>query len=108
MKQKTTKLIALLSLSMLFTSVSAQEKKMPVPARIISISPIILSAPRRDEDSQLRVSAPATGKQLPISVFAHGYGSSSDGYAPFVNFWDTTDGLGLPPKYPLLQIQLSN
>jgi hypothetical protein len=54
MKQKTTKLIALLSLTVLFTSVSAQEKKIPVPTRVISISPIILSAPGRGEDLQLR------------------------------------------------------
>jgi dienelactone hydrolase len=99
MKQKTTKLIALLGLMMLFTSVSAQEKKIPVPTRVISISPIILSAPGRGEDLQLRVSAPTTGRKLPIIVFAHGYGSSSDGYTPLVNFWASHGFVVIQPTF---------
>jgi len=54
---------------------------------VISVSPILLSAPGRGEDLQVRVSTPVTGNQLPIIVFAHGYGSSVDGYAPLVNYW---------------------
>ncbi len=54
---------------------------------VISASPIVLSAAGRGEDLQLRVSAPATGSGLPVIVFAHGFGSSLDGYAPLVNFW---------------------
>lgn len=54
---------------------------------VISVSPIVLSAPGRGEDLQLRISAPVTGSALPVIVFAHGFGSSLDGYAPLVNFW---------------------
>lgn len=57
------------------------------PAPVASVSPVVLSAPGRGEDLQVRVSAPATGGQLPIIVFAHGFGNSADGYAPLVNFW---------------------
>jgi predicted dienelactone hydrolase len=33
------------------------------------------------------VSAPAIGHDLPIIVFSHGFGWSSDGYRPLVDFW---------------------
>ena len=57
------------------------------PTPVISVSPVVLSAPGRGEELRVRVSAPATGQQLPVIVFAHGFGSSSDGYAPLANFW---------------------
>lgn len=66
---------------------------------VISISPIVLSAPGRGEDLQLRVSAPATGSKLPIIVFAHGYGSSLDGYAPLVNFWAARGFVVIQPTF---------
>ena len=62
---------------------------------VVSVSPILLSAPGRGMDLQLRVSTPATGSQLPIIVFAHGFGSSMDGYAPLVNFWAAHGFVGL-------------
>ncbi len=66
---------------------SALNLPVSAPTPVVSVSPVVLSAPGRGEDLQVRVSAPATGRQLPIIVFAHGFGSSSDGYAPLVNFW---------------------
>lgn len=55
---------------------------------VISVSPItITSSSSRGEALQVRVSAPVIGNQLPIIVFAHGYGKSLDGYAPLVNYW---------------------
>ncbi|MFE6160165.1 alpha/beta hydrolase family protein [Streptomyces sp. NPDC056486] len=59
----------------------------PAPAPIISVKPIVLSAPERGEDLHVRVSAPATGHDLPIVLFAHGFGSNLDGYAPLVDHW---------------------
>ena len=73
--------------------------EIPAPTPVISVSPIVLSAPERGEDLQLRVSAPATGTALPVIVFAHGYGSSLDGYAPLVNFWAARGFVVIQPTF---------
>jgi len=58
------------------------------PTPVISVAPIVFPASAgRGEDLEVRISAPVTGSQLPIILFAHGYGKSLDGYAPLVNFW---------------------
>lgn len=56
-------------------------------APVISFRPVVLPAPGRGSDLQVRVSAPATGGDLPIVVFSHGYGYSMDAYGPLVDFW---------------------
>lgn len=62
------------------------------PAPVVSVSPMVLSAPGRPVDLQVRVSAPATGSELPIILLSHGHGlsnhlSSLNGYGPLANFW---------------------
>lgn len=57
------------------------------PARVLSVSPVVLPAPERGEDLRLRVSAPEAGTGLPVIIFSHGFGGSLDGYAPLVDFW---------------------
>ncbi|MFF2834275.1 alpha/beta hydrolase family protein, partial [Cellulosimicrobium cellulans] len=57
------------------------------PTPVISVKPVVLPAPGRGEDLQVRVSAPAIGSELPIIVFSHGYGWSLDGYGPLADFW---------------------
>ena len=70
---------------------------MPTP--VISVSPIVLSAPGRGEDVQIRISAPVTGEQLPVIIFAHGYGNSLDGYAPLVSFWAARGFVVIQPTF---------
>ncbi len=59
---------------------------------VISVSPVMLSAPGRAVDLQVRVSAPTTGSDLPILLLSHGHGQSNNlaslnGYGPLANFW---------------------
>ncbi len=59
---------------------------------VVSVSPVVLSAPGRAVDLQMRISAPTTGRGLPIILLSHGQGmsnnlSSLNGYGPLVNFW---------------------
>lgn len=60
------------------------------PTQVLSISPVVLPAPGRAVDLQVRVSAPVTGSALPILLLSHGHGpsnhlSSSNGYAPLAH-----------------------
>jgi predicted dienelactone hydrolase len=63
------------------------ESGITAPAPVVSVKPLVLSAPGRSDDLQVKVSAPATGSELPIIVFSHGSGSSLDGYGPLADFW---------------------
>lgn len=54
---------------------------------VLSVGPVVLPAPGRTVDLQMRVSAPVTGSELPIILLSHGLGfsnnlSSLNGYAP--------------------------
>jgi predicted dienelactone hydrolase len=58
----------------------------------ISVSPVTLLAPNRELPLELRITAPATGRDLPILLLSHGHGPSrylpsKDGYGPLVNFY---------------------
>ncbi|BCL77946.1 chlorophyllase [Ktedonobacteria bacterium brp13] len=62
------------------------------PTPVVSVSPVVLSAPGRAVDLQMRVSAPVTGRELPIILLSHGHGNSNNlsslnGYGPLANFW---------------------
>jgi pimeloyl-ACP methyl ester carboxylesterase len=62
------------------------------PTPVSSFSPVVLPVPGRRVDLQLRVSVPATGRDLPIILLSHGHGrsnnlSSLNGYGPLANFW---------------------
>ncbi|MFJ3233729.1 alpha/beta hydrolase family protein [Streptomyces sp. NPDC086787] len=72
------------------TATSADPTETPVP--VLSFGPVVLSVPGRPVDLQVRVSAPATGTNLPVILLSHGHGpsnnlSSLNGYAPLANFW---------------------
>lgn len=59
----------------------------PSPTATVSVKPLALSTPRRGEHVHVRVTAPTTGTSLPVVLFAHGFGSNLDGYAPLVDHW---------------------
>jgi predicted dienelactone hydrolase len=61
-------------------------------AAVFSVGPVVLPAPGRAVDLQIRVSAPVNGSGLPIILLSHGHGhsnhlSSLNGYAPLANYW---------------------
>lgn len=58
-----------------------------VATPIVSVKPVVLAAPERGDDLQVRISAPAEGTGLPILVLAHGFGGSLAGYDPMIDFW---------------------
>jgi dienelactone hydrolase len=61
---------------------------MPVlTTPILSVKPVVLPVPDRGDDLQVRVSAPASGTDLPVLVFAHGFSQSMSSYDPLVDFW---------------------
>ncbi|OKJ78464.1 alpha/beta hydrolase family protein [Streptomyces sp. CB02460] len=59
----------------------------PSPTTTVSVKPLALKAPHRGADLHVRVTAPTTGTGLPVVLFAHGFGSHLDAYAPLVDHW---------------------
>jgi len=59
---------------------------------IISFSPVVLPVAGRHVNLEMKVSAPASGNNLPVILISHGHGpsnflSSYKGYAPIVDFF---------------------
>jgi len=70
----------------------AENIPVSAPTPVVSVSPVVLPAPGRAVDMEMRVSAPVTGSNLPIILLSHGFGqpnnlSSLNGYGPLANFY---------------------
>ncbi|WP_406320386.1 alpha/beta hydrolase family protein [Streptomyces sp. NBC_01637] len=76
-----------------------EQQTAGAPTTVVSAKPVVLSAPDRGEDLQVRVSAPATGDNLPVIVFSHGFGWSMNGYAPLADFWAARGFVVLQPTH---------
>ena len=62
------------------------------PTPVITFSPVVLPVPGRIVDLRMKVSAPASGSDLPVILLSHGHGpsnfvSSLHGYGPLADFW---------------------
>jgi hypothetical protein len=87
------------------------------PTPFMSVSPIIIPAPWREVSLELKVTAPLTGKNLPLILLSHGHGASTylsslRGYNPLAEFYaahgfvviqpthQSSKALGLDPQGP--------
>ena len=66
---------------------------------VVSVAPVTLSAPGRAVPLEVRVSAHATGGDLPVVVFSHGNGWNLDGYAPLAAFWASRGFVVVQPTH---------
>lgn len=80
--------------------------EIPVTAAtpVVSVSPIVLSVPGRLVDLQIKVSAPTTGRDLPVILYSHGGGvtnflSSFLGHSPLVDFWAAHGFIVIQPTH---------
>ena len=71
-------------------TIKPDRSPVPTAAPVSSFHPVTFAVPDRIADLQLRVSAPATGRDLPVLLFPHGFGASDfiasmRGYGPLVD-----------------------
>lgn len=81
-----------------------EARTISTPAAVLSVSPVVLPAPGRAVDLQVRVSAPVTGGELPVILLSHGHGysnnlSSLNGYAPLANYWAAHGFAAIQPTH---------
>lgn len=81
------------------TNLAHTDVAISAPTPVVSVQPVVLPAPGRGEDLQVRVSAPALGHELPVIVFSHGFGWSLNGYAPLVDFWAARGFVVIQPTH---------
>ncbi|MDQ1051479.1 dienelactone hydrolase [Streptomyces sp. V4I2] len=74
-------------LPMTASDTAATDVAIIAPTPVVSVKPVVLEAPGRGEDLEVRVSAPTTGRDLPVVVLSHGFGSSLNGYGPLADYW---------------------
>ncbi|GGS64127.1 chlorophyllase [Streptomyces griseoviridis] len=77
---------------------------VPAPTPVSSHYPVLIDVPGRPVPLAVRVTAPATGTELPVIVFSHGHGPSTfvpsfHGYGPLVDFWAAHGFVVLQPTH---------
>ena len=72
---------------------------MKTPAFDILTTNLTLEAQGRKYPLEVRVTAPVTGDELPLILFAHGFGSSASGYDPLAQYWAAQGFVVIQPTF---------
>ncbi|MFI5654099.1 alpha/beta hydrolase family protein [Streptomyces anulatus] len=67
--------------------------------RVVAVKPITVPAPGRSVGLQVKVTAPLSGRNLPVIVFSHGNAWSLDGYEPLVDRWAAAGFIVVQPTH---------
>ena len=67
--------------------------------QVISVRPVTLPVTSRGDDLQVRITAPATGTDLPMILFAHGFGQSMTAADPLVDHWTANGFVVVQPTF---------
>ncbi|MFD7414126.1 alpha/beta hydrolase family protein [Kitasatospora purpeofusca] len=71
----------------------------PLDQRIVAVRPIAVPAPGRSVELRVKVTAPLSGRDLPVIVFSHGNAWSLDGYGPLVDRWAAAGFVVVQPTH---------
>ncbi|MFB8238015.1 alpha/beta hydrolase family protein [Kitasatospora purpeofusca] len=71
----------------------------PLDQPIVAVKPIPVPAPGRGVELQVKVTAPLSGRDLPVIVFSHGNAWSLDGYEPLVDRWAAAGFVVVQPTH---------
>ena len=66
---------------------------------VITVAPVKLHTTDRKQELEVRISAPISGNNLPIILFAHGFGSSMYAYDPLIQFWAANGFVIIQPTF---------
>jgi pimeloyl-ACP methyl ester carboxylesterase len=72
---------------------------LSAPTTATTTTILELISTERENALQIRVSVPVTGVNLPVILFAHGFGSSMLGYDPLVEFWSAHGFVVIQPTF---------
>jgi dienelactone hydrolase len=72
---------------------------LSAPTTATTTTILELISAEREHDLQIRISAPVTGVNLPVILFAHGFGSSMHGYDPLVEYWSANGFVVIQPTF---------
>ncbi|GAB3976032.1 hypothetical protein GCM10029978_061710 [Actinoallomurus acanthiterrae] len=67
--------------------------------QIIAVKPITVPSTDRGIELQVKVTAPASGENLPVIVFSHGNAWSLDGYEPLADRWAAAGFVVVQPTH---------
>src|SRR5689334_19230422 len=86
------------------TAIIPAPHEVGVTPPTLSFLPVVVPSPDRAVDLAVRVTAPATGEQLPIILLAHGHGpsnyvSSYYGYGPLAEYYAAHGFVVIQPTF---------